>query len=285
MPELPEVETIKLGLQQYVVGKTIIGVDIRLQKMFSGDAKDIIGAKIVGIRRFGKGLVIDLDNSFSMAVHVKMTGQLIYEKVSGVSKVSSVSRAGKHTHVVFKLKVQSAKFKVGEEAFLYYNDIRQFGWIKVLPTKDVLELAFFKNLGLEPFKNLSVRNFSEMLQKSKTAIKLLLMDQKKIAGIGNIYANDALYIAKIYPKRSSASLNAKEVKTLFNAIENVLKKGIDAGGASEWNYVDVLGGKGKYQNFFQVYQKHGRPCKRCGTIIEKINLGSRGTFFCPACQH
>jgi formamidopyrimidine-DNA glycosylase len=110
------------------------------------------------------------------------------------------------------------------------------------------------------------------------------MDQKKISGIGNIYANDALYVAGIDPRRSSASLTQTEQVKLFNAVEQVLKNGLEVGGASEWSYVDVLGGAGQYQNFFQVYNKKGKACKNCGTIIEKITLGGRGTFFCPRCQ-
>jgi formamidopyrimidine-DNA glycosylase len=288
VPELPEVETIRLGLQRYVVGHTIVDVEVRLAKMLSGDVKYVIGAKIIGVRRFGKGLVIDLDNGFSIAVHVKMTGQLLYvfaldargSASAGASADKPVAPGfsfdlpDKYTHVIFSLD---------NNADLYYRDIRQFGWVKILATKDVLELPFFKSLGLEPLKNLTFEKFKERLTV-KTAIKLVLMDQKKIAGIGNIYANDALFMAKIHPKRPASSLSKNEQKELFIAIEKVLQKGIEAGGASEWNYVDVLGGRGKYQNFFQVYQKEGKPCRNCGTIIEKITLGSRGTFFCPACQ-
>jgi len=274
MPELPEVETIKLGLQKYVVGHTISDVEVRLPRIVSGDTKNIIGAKIINVRRFGKGLVIDLDNGFSIAVHVKMTGQLVYD----ADQLSSHPYfKNKHTHIVLKLGGR-------HDAFLYYNDVRQFGWIKILPTKKISELQFFKNLGKEPLKDLTLGIFSEILKNSRVAIKSLLMDQSKIAGVGNIYANDALFIAKIHPKKQALSLSINEINNLFDSLEKVLKKGIVAGGASEWNYVDVLGGKGKYQNFFQVYQKAGNPCKNCGTIIQKINLGGRGTFYCPACQ-
>ena len=281
MPELPEVETIRRGLQKHLVGHTITDIDIRLSKQFSGKHKSILGAKVIAARRFGKGLLIDLDNGFSLAIHVKMTGQLLYRKVAKVSGVSKVSEAtivelpDKYTHVIFLLD---------NGAVLYYRDIRQFGWVKVLPTKEASELPFFKNLGPEPLKDLTFEMFASLLNKAKTPIKLLLMDQTKIAGIGNIYANDALYRAKIHPKRPANSLSKIEQKGLFEAIENVLKKGIEVGGASERYYVDVLGGRGKYQNFFLVYQKTGEKCKRCGAIIEKTVLGGRGTFFCPACQ-
>ncbi len=267
MPELPEVETIRLGLQKFLVGHTIKDIELRLPKQFHGDPSLPIGGKIIAARRFGKGLVIDLDNKFSLAIHVKMTGQLVFSHLPLV--------ISKYTHVIFHLDNDQA---------LLYNDMRQFGWIRVLPTKDVLDLPFFKNLGKEPLKDLTCKDFQTLLQKYKTPIKLLIMDQTKIAGVGNIYANDALYLAKIHPKRPAFSLENKEQKALFDAIEQVLEKGIEVGGASEWHYVDVLGGKGKYQNFFLVYRKNGKLCQRCGTIIKKIKLGGRGTFFCPSCQ-
>lgn len=286
MPELPEVETIKLGLQKYMVGHTITDIELRLPKQFHGDPKLAIGGKVLAARRFGKGLVIDLDNRYSLAIHVKMTGQLLYEKVSRVSQVARVPRVPRGEKEIFNLpdKYTHVVFSLDNDAVLYYRDMRQFGWIKVLPTSEVLDLPFFRSLGLEPLKNLSFEKFRSLLQKYKTPIKILIMDQTKIAGVGNIYANDALYLAKVHPKRPALSLNDKEIKALFDAIEHVLRKGIAVGGASEWHYVDVLGGKGQYQHFFQVYRKNGKSCGRCGTIIEKMHLGGRGTFFCPACQ-
>lgn len=278
MPELPEVETIRLGLQKYLVGHTIKDVEIRLQKQISGNPKDVIGAKVTGIRRFGKGLVIDLDNAFSIAVHVKMTGQLIYEDMTTHAKRHPVKVGllpGPSTHVIFHLD------KNGK---LYYSDIRQFGWIKIVRTDSVASVPYFKELGPEPFKDLTLEKFVEILSKKRTSIKPLMMDQKIIAGIGNIYANDALYVAGIHPKRPASSLTGEEQSRLFKAIETVLQKGLKAGGASEWQYVNALGEAGDYQNFFQVYRKDGKPCTKCGTIIETLKIGGRGTFFCPTCQ-
>lgn len=304
MPELPEVETIRKGLQKYLVGHRIENVEIRLPKMFIGAVENCVGATIVAARRFGKGLVIDLSNGYSIAVHVKMTGQLVFSNQSLV--------VGRHTHVIFKLSYPNPVIpseaiaksrnlstkhkmkkipplsKVGRDdshvAYLSYNDMRQFGWIKVIKTAEVSQLPFFKALGLEPLKDLTKEKFTEIVHKSKAPIKTLLMDQTKIAGIGNIYANDALYRAKIHPTRPAMSLSEKEITLLFESIEFVLKKGIEVGGASEWHYVDVLGGKGKYQNFFLVYRKTGQSCKRCGTPIASMRLGGRGTFYCPKCQ-
>ncbi len=275
MPELPEVETIRLGLQKFVIGHTIKDIVLRLPKQFRGDPKKAIGGKVVGVRRFGKGLVIDLDNGYSLAIHVKMTGQLLYNGTMEINGTEVFDLPDKYTHVVFQLD---------NGAILYYRDMRQFGWIHVMPTSDVMNMQFFKSLGKEPLKDLTFKEFQTILRKYKTPIKLLIMDQTKIAGVGNIYANDALYLAKIHPRRPASSLDPKEQKALFDAIETVLKKGIEVGGASEWHYVDVLGGKGAYQKFFQVYRKNDKPCPRCGVVIEKIQLGGRGTFFCPTCQ-
>ncbi len=306
MPELPEVETIRRGLEKTIINHKIDDIEIRLAKQFHGDVSFVIGATVLAVRRYGKGLLIDLDNGYSLAIHVKMTGQLIYRRVSDVSQVSRVSQAessigelpNKWTHVIFSLKqivrhsgkrsasrIDSGQARMTEEkAYLYYNDQRQFGWIKVVKTSEAKNLPFFKSLGPEPLSNLTLKQFSTIVHSTKTPIKLVLMDQAKLAGIGNIYANDALYRAKIHPKRAANSLSADEQQTLFTAIEAVLTKGIEVGGASEWHYVDVLGGKGKYQNFFLVYGKDGTSCKHCGTAIERISLGGRGTFFCPVCQ-
>jgi formamidopyrimidine-DNA glycosylase len=269
MPELPEVETIKLGLQKHVVGRKIIGVDVLFPKILSGDLNNVIGATVKDIRRFGKGLVVDLDNNFSIAVHVKMTGQLVYGKFPVVFP--------KHTHVVFRLNDAG-------EAYLYYNDVRRFGWIKILKTEDVAELPFFKSLGLEPLKNLTGDKFRIVLRGNRMPIKSLIMDQQKIAGIGNIYACDALYMAGIHPERPALSLTDAEASGLFVAIEDVLRKSIAVGGASASNYVNALGEKGSYQDHFLVYKKEGEVCRNCSSLILRIKTGGRSTFFCPECQ-
>lgn len=288
MPELPEVETIRLGLQKYLVGHKIVAVDVRLRKMVTGDTQHVIGSKITGVRRFGKGLVIDLDNNYSIAIHIKLTGQLIYqdEKVSKVSKVSK-GKVGmvpnKFTHVIFKLKADSGLARM-TDAMLYYNDFRQFGWIKIVKSDKLQEESFFGGLGAEFLKDLTLEKFKTILSKSKLAIKVLIMDQKKMSGVGNIYANDSLNLAKIDPRKQAQKLSNEEIKKLFRAIETVLKRGLKYGGASELSYVNALGGEGKYQEHFIVYGRDGKPCKNCGTTLKKIKLGGRGTYFCPNCQ-
>lgn len=279
MPELPEVETIRLGLQKYLVGHRIEKVDVRLAKMVHGDLKNIIGAKVIDVKRFGKGLVIDLDNTYSLAIHVKLTGQLIYEG-SDVKNIKQSIKVGgklpnKRTHVIFYLD---------KGAVLYYNDFRQFGWIKIIKSKDVKNLPFFKELGPEPFKNLTFELFKQIVSNGKLPIKVLLMDQKRIGGIGNIYANDALFRAKIDPRKKADTLKDKEIKDLYESVLHVLKIGLDSKGASEINFVDALGQDGTYQKHFLAYGQDGKPCHRCKTIFKKITLGGRGTYFCPNCQ-
>ncbi|HYM64944.1 MAG TPA: bifunctional DNA-formamidopyrimidine glycosylase/DNA-(apurinic or apyrimidinic site) lyase [Candidatus Sulfotelmatobacter sp.] len=279
MPELPEVETVKLGLQKYLVGHVIENVDIKVPKLFQGDQKNIIGAKVKDVRRKGKGLIIDLSNNYSLAIHIKLTGQLIYrdkgtENVQ-VSKEKVGTLPSSATHVIFKLD---------KGAILYYNDRRRFGWIKVVKTDQVDELPFFKTLGPEPFKDLTESMFKTILSKSGVAVKPLIMDQKRIGGIGNIYANDALFMAGINPKRPAKSLSSKEVKDLYEAVLSVMEKSFKYGGASELNFVNVLGQEGEYQNHSLVYGKQGQKCPRDGTIIKKYFLGGRGTYVCEKHQ-
>ena len=295
MPELPEVETIRRGLEGLIVGATITEVEVRLPKMVRGEVDRLIDATILTVRRRGKGLLIDLSNEYTLAVHVKMTGQLIYKerqrrkgmqgKVKNLHPKLSApfDLPSKHTHVIFKLKKQKSKGK-SVEAFLFYNDIRQFGWLHVLPTKEIESLPFFMSLGPEPLKNLDEMIFAVILDRSKAPIKSVLMDQSRVSGVGNIYANDALFHAGIHPLRPANELTEEERNRLFQAVEFVLREGIKAGGASENTFLNALGEKGFYQERFLVYNRTGKPCLHCKTPIERIVVGGRGTFFCPSCQ-
>lgn len=278
MPELPEVETIRIGLLKYLVGHKILEVLVKLPRIVTGDIRNIVGAKVLDIERFGKGLVINLSNGYSIAIHIKMTGQLIYNDLAFIknrnihlSKEKVGTIPNKFTHVIFTLD---------KNAMLYYNDIRQFGWIKIIKKQDLKTLAFFKELGPEPFKDLTYEYFESILKKSGLSIKVLIMDQKKIGGVGNIYANDALFLAGIDPRKKAKELSKDEAKKLYDAIISVLKSGLKYGGASELTFVNALGEEGQYQNHFLVYGKKGQKCSKCEGKIEKIFLGGRGTYFC-----
>lgn len=284
MPELPEVETIRRGLERTIVGKDITEIKVRLAKLFYGDPHILLASSIESVRRFGKGLVIDLSNGYSLAAHVKMTGQFVYvghdiAKNFHPKLPHPDNLPTKHTHVIFSLLS-----KEGHVSTLFYNDIRKFGWIKVLRTDSLWEDPFFKSLGPEPLSSLTRQQFVHILSSSTMPIKNLLMDQSKISGLGNIYANDSLYAAEIDPRRKSCTLDQEEGERLFNAILEVLNKGLLYGGASKTNYITVEGKKGQYQDHFLVYGKDGKPCMRCGTEICKIKQGGRSSFYCPTCQ-
>lgn len=280
MPELPEVETIRLQLNTVLPGLTIKEIEILSPKSFGGEKKEVIGKKITGIRRFGKMFVVDLDDGLSLGIHLKMTGRLIYRgskqpKKLEVGDPKILTLPSKHTRVIIY-------FTNGDT--LYFNDLRKFGWMKVLDS--VKREALSGKLGIEPFtKDFTLENFKKVLASSKKPIKLLLMDQEKIAGVGNIYANETLFCARISPKTPANQLKSDQAKKLFGCISRVLKNGIKWRGASDDAYLDAFGQKGEVQKHFLVYDQKGKPCpNECGGKIEKIKLGGRGTYFCPNCQ-
>lgn len=281
MPELPEVETVRLQLQKYLVGHKIEDVEIKIAKLFAGEKKQVVGAKVQDVRRFAKVLSIDLDNGNSLVIHIKLTGQLIYrgpnlKNVSTLSKKIVGGVPGPHTHVTFKLD---------KGGLLYYNDIRRFGWIRVLKTSEVATSGFVGKLGPEPFKDLTLKHFQEVLAKTARAIKVVLMDQSKMGGVGNIYANDALWLAKIDPKTPAKQLSTDKSKELYEAILTVLKAGLKYGGASELAFVTPDGAEGEYQNHTLAYGHEGEVCERCHKAkIVKYFLSGRGTYWCPNCQ-
>jgi len=280
MPELPEVESIKKQLEKYLIGHIVKDVEIRYGKKFEGNPKEIIGGKVIKVRRFGKAQSIDLDNDYSILIHIKLTGQLIYKgpNLKGRSRVSEKVKGGlegKHTHIIFHLDGGGV---------LYYNDVRKFGWLKIVKTPKLEEESFIKKLGPEPLKDLTQEDFKETVKSTKRNIKTLLMDQTKIAGVGNIYANDALWLAGVKPTKESKKLGNEEIRKLFNAMESVLKEGLKRGGASELAFVTPDGKEGKYQEYTLVYGRGGKRCKRCKSVIMKMKISGRGTYYCANCQ-
>jgi formamidopyrimidine-DNA glycosylase len=258
-----------------------VSVEVRNRKTFQGDEKKIVGGKVIGTRRFGKVSVIDLDNGYSILTHVKLTGQYIYRGPNLPNPIKLSSKVtggipGPHTLVIFDLD---------RDGKLYYNDVRRFGWIRIEKTEDVEKEKFIVKLGPEPLKDLTLDIFKNILSKTARPIKIVLMDQEKMGGVGNIYANDALWLAHIDPKRKAGSLEGKSIEELYNAIITVLKSGLKYGGASELSFVTPDGAEGEYQNHTLVYGHEGEPCERCHkSLIKKFFLGGRGTYFCPNCQ-
>ncbi|KKS18770.1 MAG: Formamidopyrimidine-DNA glycosylase [Candidatus Woesebacteria bacterium GW2011_GWA1_41_7] len=272
---------MRLQLKKYLTGHKITSVEVNNRKTFQGDEKKILDTKILDTRRFGKVSVIDLANGYSIITHVKLTGQFIYRGPNLVKPRELSSKVtggipGPHTLVIFNLD---------RGGVLYYNDVRRFGWIKIEKTGEVESEPFIKKLGPEPFKGLTLDLFREILSKTSRSIKVVLMDQEKMGGVGNIYANDALWLSKINPKTPAKNLKNEEARILFDAILKVLEEGLKYGGASELAFVTPDGTEGNYQNHTLVYGHEGEPCDRCHkTVIKKVFLGGRGTYFCPFCQ-
>ena len=281
MPELPEVETIRKGILEKLKGKKIAAVEVRVPKLFIGNPKDIIGAKIVDARRVAKILEIVLDNNYSILIHLKLTGQLVY-----VPKGREIRSIGGHFQRAYNQPLPHAHthiiYTFSDQSHLYFNDLRKFGWNQAIKSDKVEEILGSGKFGPEPgAKDFTNQYLKNIFSKSTKPIKLVLMDQTKIGGIGNIYANDSLYWAGILPTRSAKTLSEKEISKLKSAIEKVIKTGLKTGGSSENTYVNIEGKKGKYMEVASVYSQKQDPKAH---PVKKIQLSGRGTFFCPICQ-
>ncbi len=273
MPELPEVETIRRSLQDKIKGKTLTGVEVFLEKIVKGvelnhlDAK-LNGKKITRLDRRGKYLIIHLSGGLAIVIHLRMTGQLLY--------CSPEQEKAKHTHVVFHLD---------DERQLRFVDQRQFGKVELVSSKELGTVSGLKTLGVEPLSDDFTRElFKKELRNKRTKIKSLLLDQTFIAGIGNIYADEALFRAMINPERVASALNAREVSRLYLSIKEVLIEGIENRGTSIKDYIDGDGLQGTNQGNLRVYGRDGEQCVKCGRIIERIIVGGRSSHFCPKCQ-
>jgi len=270
MPELPEVETIKRDLSRLIVGKKILDITTdspkQVKPSLSMLKKAIVGTTIEKIERRAKLLQIFLSNGQILAIHLKLTGRLLVRK-KGATKDD-------WQRVIISLS--------GNQE-LRFADLRKFGWIRLLKDKKELE-KLLSEFGPEPLDGLNLETFRKILTSSSRPIKIVLMDQKKIAGVGNIYANDALFLAKIDPRRPAKKISEKEAEKLLQAIETVLQAGIKYRGASDQYYLDALGRKGAYQEHFLTYSRDGKKCFDCGGEIKRLKIGGRGTFYCPRCQ-
>lgn len=294
MPELPEVETIKIGLAKLLPGRILHGVWHDWHKSFPnapGDvAKFLVGAEIKHVRRRAKVLIIDLDTDYSLIVHLKMTGQLVF--VGGQSASSKSKQrfgAGHPTKsLVGELPDKSTRvvldFTGGSK--LFFNDQRKFGWMRLLPTIQVPEIDFFKKVGPEPLDpSFTVEKFNERLRRRKSSgIKAVLLDQTVLAGVGNIYADESLFMARIHPETKVQNISAAKLVALHGDLLAVLKLSIEKGGSTDRNYVNAEGKKGSYIEFAQVFRRENQPCLRCGNTIIKIRVAGRGTHICPYCQ-
>lgn len=284
MPELPEVETIKNDLKKAILNKKIVDVLVSKKTVIKSPFNDFI--KILkknnfkDISRIGKLLILHLPNKKYLLIHLKMTGQLVYcekdkciagghEVPCGIGKLPN-----KYSHAIFNFQDGST---------LYFNDMRRFGYLKIV---DEDELKKIKNkFGIEPLtKNFNLEKFKKIFKNRKTSVKAILLNQAFISGIGNIYADEILFKAGIRSARIAASLKDNELKKIFNAANEILKKAIKFRGTTFSDFVDSKGKKGNFSRMLKVYGREGEKCFRCGGVVKKIKLAGRGTRFCPDCQ-
>jgi formamidopyrimidine-DNA glycosylase len=286
MPELPEVETIRRGLEPVLAGEKIEAVEVLEKKCFIGKAGGIEGVKVKSLDRRGKALIINLDNGKSLLIHLRMTGQLVY-RANGAGRDAAHSVAGGHPNNSFVGELPDKTTRVifmFAHGKLFFNDQRKFGFVKVLPTASLPEEPFLAKLGREPWQE-TPENFYKMLSRKSGSIKSVILDQQNIAGVGNIYADEGLFAARVHPARAANLLTKAEAEKLLLALREVMTKSIESGGSSLKNYVKADGTKGDYlDNFAQVFNRTGQPCPVCGGKIEKTRVAGRGTHFCPVCQ-
>lgn len=307
MPELPEVETVVNELNAKLKNRKIKTVVINAPKIISIGPKTVSnkrevstknvqnfisslqGQKVISVTRRAKILIFSFSGELTMLVHLKMTGQFIFEdkvqKKSTGSKYRMLNRLhapliqlpGKHTHVIFEF---------ADGSTLYFNDVRKFGYLKLIQNNQLPEVKEFTEYGPEPLhKNFSFEVFETALRKKKNGlIKQVIMDNSVVVGIGNIYSDEILFHAKVRPTRKVSSLKNSEIKEIFKWIKPILNKGIKAKGSSVGDFVRTDGSWGQMGKFHFVYGRKGQECKKCGTIIQSVKVGGRTGSYCPECQ-
>jgi len=287
MPELPEVETVRIGLSRLLPGKTVASVWHDWPKSFPNARADVqtflIGASVRDVQRRAKVLLIALDTKYSLVIHLKMTGQLVFR-----SDHERFGAGHPSDSLVGELPDKSTRAYITftDGSKLFFNDQRKFGWMRLLPTAEVPHLDFFQKVGPEPLAaDFTAAAFAARLKRrERSGIKAVLLDQTVVAGIGNIYADESLWGAKIHPETRVQNLSGAKLTALYKALIVVLKLSIEKGGSTDRNYVDAHGKRGSYLSFANVFRREGKPCPRCGTIIIKTKVAGRGTHLCPHCQ-
>lgn len=285
MPELPEVETIRGQLEREIIGDSIVSIDVYDRLIFVGDEKSAAGESVTHVSRAGKYLFIHFASGRGLGLHLKMTGRLILGLSVDQQFGSSVGELTREPELNYYIAEHTrARIYLSSGRVLHYWDTRKFGFIKVV--EDIREAVekTKKHLGPEPWE-LDPITFLRKLQKTGRAIKDVLLDQIIVAGIGNIYANDALFHAGILPIRKAHSIGLKEAGVLLESLKAVLDRGLATGGASDNTYRDLYGNKGSYQNEFLVYGKTKGVCPQCERELVYTKIGGRGTWYCGKCQN
>lgn len=287
MPELPEVETVKRGLNKYIIGRKIKQVTVyNSPRSFPNDqtAVDqfVIDAEIIAVRRRAKVLMIDLSTEYTLVIHLKMTGQLVYRGKNNFG-------AGHPNDSLIGLlpdRSTRVSFLFSDGSNLFFNDQRKFGWVKLFASLEVPEIDFMKKVGPEPLEDSfkSAEFIERIRRRSNTTVKAAILDQTVLAGVGNIYADESLWGATIHPATRVRDITDQQLAKLLTEIKYVMNLSIEKGGSTDRNYVNADGKKGSYIDFARVFRKNGLPCGRCGTIISKIRVAGRGTHVCQSCQ-
>ena len=289
MPELPEVEVIRSGLSELIAKKTIEKVNVLNTKSFQASTSSIDvfvnNSTILSVKRRAKILLIELSSGYSLVIHLKMTGQLLFRDNQNKSK----NFAGGHPSDSFLSVLPDNHTRVEliftDSTTLFFNDMRKFGWMKLLPTTELKEEKFIAKLGPEPLiGNPTPEYLKRMSRHPKSLVKAALLNQEIVAGIGNIYADEALWGAMVHPKTRVENLSKKQLENILNAAIEVMSFSINKGGSTDRNYLNAKGEKGSYLTFANVFRKEGKPCPRCGHVIEKIRVAGRGTHICSNCQ-
>ncbi len=272
MPELPEVETIVRHLREKIITARIEDVELILPKVVqtpdpAAFIEMLTGRQFTAVRRRGKYILATLSGKLVLVVHLRMTGQLVFEPDTGDYP--------KHTHLVLHLS----------NGRLRFTDLRQFGRFWLVSDSELDTVSGLRDLGVEPLSPcFRQKDFVNALGNRKQRIKALLLNQSFVAGMGNIYTDEALFRSRIHPERKAHELSAREAHALYRAVKNVLEEGIAFGGTSVRDYVDGEGREGRFQDMLRVYGRRGQPCPRCGEPIVRIKAAGRGTYFCPRCQ-
>lgn len=288
MPELPEVETVRRGLANLIVGRHVKSVVNRESpKSFPNAPEDtkqfLLGAEIVAVRRRAKVLLIDLSTDYTLVIHLKMTGQLVY-------RGEQVFSAGHpNDSLIGELPDRSTRVVIefADGSHLYFNDQRKFGWIKLYPTLEVPNIDFMQKVGPEPLEDaFTAEQFiARIRRRNNTTIKAAILDQTVLAGVGNIYADESLWGAEIHPASRVRDISDTQLAKLLTEIKYVMNLSIEKGGSTDKNYVNAEGKRGSYIDFARVFRREGQSCPRHPDVmIEKIRVAGRGTHICPVCQ-
>ena len=281
---MPEVETIRSGLSNLIVGKTVKAVAFDWPKSFPNSPMEVdkflVNATVLSVQRRGKALLLALNSGYSLVIHLKMTGQLVYR-----DKIQKFGAGHPTGSLIGELPDKSTRvtLEFKDNAKLFFNDQRKFGWVRLMPTVEVMNLNFFKKIGPEPLEPAFTWGAlkTQLQRRPNTSIKAALLDQSVVAGIGNIYADESLWGAKLHPAAMVKTLTDKNIRLLYKSIIDVLSLSIALGGSTDRNYVDAEGKKGNYLKFANVFRRDNLPCPRCGTTIIKLRVAGRGTHICP----